>query len=179
MKIRTDFVTNSSSSSFTMALFNSPFLSSWLKEKKNMTTEAFASMLADSINGDGSGDECCEKIGKCKDLVDALLRVIDEEDTELCQYLECNRKEVNLSSTARIYCVSQFEGDVPMVTRLVFEQGIPDYEAKDLEEFDEDSVDEITSNAENIEALFKALTPEKIDLLFDCDDDFGEDDADE
>ena len=171
MKIRTDFVTNSSSSSFTTLLIDSTILETWLKNNHRYSLRKLTDMLACTIDGDGTGYEMCGEIQKhnLKGVVELLLFLLDEEDPELCKYLAENREQINQTSEAKIYCASQFECDPPVLTRMVYKPNESKVDCCDLPfDLEEDIDDEVLLYAIS-DGELDSFTPEIIDRLIESD----------
>lgn len=177
MKIRADFVTNSSSSSFTVVQLKSPSLKKWLKENE-ISMEELEEKLAGEIDGDGSGAEGCEKLEGCEGVAEMILDLLGEDEEELCGYVEENKEAINKNSRASIYCVSQFESDPPEINFLSIDKYGADSESYDLGELSEEDVEEIEEEyGEPVTDDFWEWTPKLMDMIIKkmSDDETDED----
>ena len=177
MKIRADFVTNSSSSSFTVVQMKSPSLKKWLKENE-ISMEELEEKLAGEINGDGSGEEGCEKLEDCEGVAEMILELLGEGEEELCEYVEENKEAINKNSSASIYCVSQFECEAPEINFLSIDKYGTDSESYDLEELSEEDIEEIEEEyGKSISDDFSEWTPKLMKMMIKkmSDDETDED----
>lgn len=177
MKIRTDFVTNSSSSSFTVVQMKSPSLKKWLKENE-ISMKELEEKLAGEIDGDGSGAEGCEKLEDCEGVAEMILELLGEGEEELCEYVEENKEAINKNSSASIYCVSQFECEAPEINFLSIDKYGTDSESYDLEELSEEDIEEIEEEyGKPISDDFSEWTPKLMKMMIQkmSDDETDED----
>ena len=79
MKIRTDFVTNSSSSSYTVVRLKSPSLQEWLKTKKSSIGDLEDELEQVMSEDDEMGMELLESFKSVSDIILTLLGVRDEQ----------------------------------------------------------------------------------------------------
>lgn len=165
MKIRADFVTNSSSSSFTVVQLKSPSLKKWLKENE-ISMEELEEKLAGEINGDGSGEEGCEKLEDCEGVAEMILELLGEGEEELCEYVEENKEAINKKSSADIYCASQFECDPPRIDFLSINNHGAYLESYGFEELSEEDVEEIEEEyGEPVTDDFWEWTPKLMKMM--------------
>ena len=177
MKIRADFVTNSSSSSFTVVQMKSPSLKKWLKENE-ISMKELEEKLAGEIDGDGSGAEGCEKLEDCEGVAEMILELLGEGEEELCEYVEENKEAINKNSSASIYCVSQFECEAPEINFLSIDKYGTDSESYDLEELSEEDIEEIEEEyGKPISDDFSEWTPKLMKMMIQkmSDDEIDED----
>ena len=186
MKIRTDFVTNSSSSSFTTVFIENSSLEQWLQENTKMSIEEFADHISRLIDGDGSGYECCSELrylADCAELLSAVLEKSDlADDASVKKYIETNRNSINKDTTMKVYCASQFEADPLVVSRIECINGSLWGDSVSLDEFEEETVDKIPEDV--LSFVYAAewldeITPEMIDKLMDIyydEDDYDDED---
>lgn len=165
MKIRADFVTNSSSSSFTVVQLKSPSLEKWLEEN-GISMEELEEKLAGEIDGDGSGAEGCEELEGCEGVAEMILELLGEREEELCEYVEENKEAINKNSSADIYCASQFECDPPRINFLSINNNGAYLESYGFEELSVEDMEEIEEECgECITCDFYEWTPKLMNMM--------------
>lgn len=161
MKFRTDFVTNSSSSSFTVIKLSSKLLENWIQENpvkypgnyQQLADEEYRSLapLFQAITEDLNIGACEVDLNKREGIVDNIISVLcggNEENEEfgsfasLIDYMKAHREEIEKESNGIIVTASQFEGDIPTVTAIKHELGRSRFMVLDLENVEEDEDDE-------------------------------------
>ena len=171
MKIRTDFVTNSSSSSFTVLQIHSSTLENWFKKKGEYSLAEYCDALTSKIDWEYShmlDDEFSEFLENGVTITNLLLYLMEageEEMSELTQYLQEKQEEIDNQACARFYCTYVGQGEGPELHRVVIKNGVAelDYCHTDDGEIDEDTLLEINSD---FYECIDSNTPEIIDQIF-------------
>ena len=172
----------SQSMSCTKVTISSPVLADWLMENKGISIEKFADILAESIDGDGSGSEATSELSEIESFAEVLVNRLAKVYPDLCEFAEENAEEIDSATVAIICCASAFPGDPPEFCRLVYENGFLEYDCVMMDEIDDDVLEEVLPE-ELLEAstftFLSSITPEQIakliDLANDFDGDFDED----
>ena len=167
MKYRTDFVTNSSSSSFTAIKLSSKLLENWIQENpvkysgyyQQLADEEYRSLapLFHAITEDLNTNDCEVDLNKREGIVDNIVSILcggNEENEEfgslapLIDYMKAHREEIEKESNGIIVTASQFEGDIPTVEAIKHELGRSRFMILDLENAEEDEADEDEADEE-------------------------------
>ncbi len=168
MKIRKDFVTNSSSSSFTVMNFNSSIIDGYLKKYPVIFTNDFDSdkqedftsindlleTIANIIDENGEAEFLEDK-----GIIDNIIYILDSEEYEdrnesvskFIRFLKKNKKEIEAEGEGEILYASQFEADLPTIEAFINHNGKTRHIYIDLNdvELDEDEYDDILDLSES------------------------------
>lgn len=93
-------------------------LSNWLKDHGS-SVEKLENVLASIINGDASGNQNCEKISGYKNVTEALLKMLDNEEylhqgdeyKELSRFVSEHEEGIANETSMSVYSVTQYESD--------------------------------------------------------------------
>lgn len=177
MKVRTDFVTNSSTSSFTVVSIQSKKVDEFVKGQlctpeeadKWLNTDEFLTRLSECL-GMKYGDEragygfpvglapvetLIALIAKAKKLDRFFNKNLEEDADKFAKFLQDNSAELNKEMNGVIYSATIDEVNIAQVDALKFNEG--KLQTLDVEyeiEFDDDDDDDGNSN-ETIDSLFE------------------------